>query len=96
MKEVSDESQIESIGRAIGARARWRIINVLKEKKQMTLSQLVKELKEWQFQVIHNHCRILQEEEIIDMWKEKGGYGERERLVVKLKRIPHIYIEEVE
>jgi|GEM_PF-3747099 len=89
MKEVSDEREVESIGRAIGARARWRIINLLKDGKTRSLSEVVKELKDWQFNVLQNHCLILYEEGIIDMWREGGRY------LVKIKKIPHVFIEEV-
>ncbi len=89
LRNVEDETEIESIGRAIGARARWRIINLLKDGKSRSLSEIVKELKDWQFQVIQNHCKILAEEGVIDMWREGG------RWMVKLKKIPHVYIEEV-
>jgi len=89
MKEVSDEREVESIGRAIGARARWRIINLLKDGKTRSLSEVVKELKDWQFNVLQNHCLILHEEGIIDMWREGGRY------LVKIKKIPHVFIEEV-
>ena len=89
LRSVEEETEIESIGRAIGARARWRIINLLKDGKIRSLSEVVKELKEWQFQVIQNHCKILAEEKIIDMWREGGRY------LVKIKRIPQVYVKEV-
>ncbi len=55
----------------------------------MTLSELAKRMQDHQFANIQNHCRKLAEAGIIEMKKEGGRY------VLKLKRIPYLYIEEV-
>ena len=91
MKEVEDPREIESIARGIGAEARIEIIRFLqKEKKPKTLTEIYNHLKKnWAFITLQNHCRILAEEGIVEMKKEGGRY------VVRLKKVPHVYIEEV-
>ncbi len=91
MRRVTDLDEIESIARGIGASARVEIIKFLqKERSPKTLTQIANHLKDrWSFVTLQNHCRILAEENIVEMKKVKGRYE------VKLLKIPSIFIEEI-
>lgn len=92
MKKIGDPSEIEKICRALSSATRVRIIDFLvKAKEPVTLTQIHKFFNdEFRFITIQNHCKKLQEAGIVDIWREGGRY------LVKIKRIPHVYIEELE
>ena len=89
MKKIEDIKTLELIADAISVETRIRIIEVLKKQKEMTLSELAKRIPDHQFATIQNHCRKLTESGIVEMKKEGGRY------VVRLKKIPYLYIEEI-
>ncbi|GCC11829.1 hypothetical protein IPdc08_01892 [archaeon] len=89
MHEITDESKLASIGRAIGAVARNLIIKKLKGRGWVPLADLTKELVNYQYTVIKNHCKILSEEGFIELKTDNDRY------IVRLIRVPNVYIEEV-
>ncbi len=91
MEEIKDPDVISGIARGLGSPARVKIIKFLSGEGQKTLTEIYNHLKdEYVFQTLQNHCRVLAEEGIVEMKREKGRY------VVRLKKIPHVFIEEVD
>ena len=90
MREVTDFYELESIGRGISSAKRNKILSILKEKGELSIYELSKLMGDDKTTTVKNHCRVLADEGLIEI-KRKGA-----RWTVKLKRIPHVYIEELE
>lgn len=88
MEEVTDFKELEKIGRAISSDVRNQIISLLKKENNVSLYRL-SQLLNMQITSLKNHCRILADEGIVEMKREGKKY------VIRLKKIPHVYIEEV-
>lgn len=100
MKEITELRKIEEAGKALSSISRVVILRILIEHpdKKLPLVELHKKLNEFfkkeykksiSFTTVQDHCLLLVRAGFVQMDKELN------KTIVKLKKIPKIYIEEI-